>query len=57
MAHLEICRRYASLKDGVALVFDGTATLQAALFIDRSEDLLKSRLFELTSRSDGTHKT
>jgi hypothetical protein len=38
MAHLEIGRRYACLKDAVALVFDGTAKIKAALFIDRSEE-------------------
>jgi hypothetical protein len=32
MAHPKIFRRYASLKDGVALVFDGTAKTKAAVF-------------------------
>jgi hypothetical protein len=32
------------------LVFDGTATILAALFIDRSEDLPMLRLFAHTSK-------
>jgi hypothetical protein len=50
MAHLEIWCGYAFLKDGVALVFDGTATAKAALFFALSEVLLKSPLFEHTSK-------
>jgi hypothetical protein len=57
MAHLEIFRRYASLKDGVALVFDGAATIKADLFIGRSEDLPKLRLFEHTSKPERIHKS
>jgi hypothetical protein len=41
---------YASSKDGVALVFDGTATTKAALFIALSVVLPKSPLFEHTSK-------
>jgi len=39
--HLEIWRGYASLKGGAALVFGGTATTRAALFIAQSEVLPK----------------
>jgi hypothetical protein len=56
MAHLEIRRRHASLKDGVALVFDGTATIYAVLFIDLSEVLPNLPLFEHTSKPERVHK-
>jgi hypothetical protein len=48
--HLETWCGYASLKDGLALVSDGTATAKAALFIALSEVLPKSPLFEHTSK-------
>jgi hypothetical protein len=50
MAPLEIWCGYASLKDGVAFVFNGAATAKAALFIARSAVLPKSPLFEHTSK-------
>jgi len=52
MAHLEICCGHASLKDGVALVFDGIAPAKAALFIVLSEVLPESPVFEHTSKPD-----
>jgi hypothetical protein len=55
MAHLDIHRRRASLKDGVALVFHGTATTKAALFIDLSEVLPNLPLFERTSKANRMH--
>jgi hypothetical protein len=56
MAHLEIRGRHASLKDGVALVFDSTAMTKAALFIGRSEDLPNLRPFEHTAKPERIHK-
>jgi hypothetical protein len=50
MAYLKIWCGYASLKDFVALVFDGTATTKGALLIALSEVLPKSPLFEHTSK-------
>jgi hypothetical protein len=50
MAHLEIWCGYASLKDGLALGFDGTATTETALFIALIEVLPKSPPFEHTSK-------
>jgi len=50
MAHLEICCSYASLKDGVALVFDGTATTKTALFMALSEVPHKPPRLEHTSK-------
>jgi len=52
MAHPEIWCGYASLKDGVALVFGGTLTTRTALFIALSEVLPESRLFEHTSKTE-----
>jgi len=57
MAHLDIRRRRASLKDGVALVFHGTATTKAALFIDLSEVLPNLSLFEHKSKANGIHNS
>ncbi|GAC1690467.1 MAG: hypothetical protein PVS2B2_28540 [Candidatus Acidiferrum sp.] len=51
MAHLEIWSGYASLKDGVALVFNGTATTKTVLFIAVSEVLPKAPPFERTLKS------
>jgi hypothetical protein len=48
--HLEIWCGYPSLKDGVALAFDRTATTKTAVCIALSEVLPKSLLF-------GTHQT
>jgi hypothetical protein len=50
MAHLEIWCGYASLKDGVMLVFDGAAMAKGALFIALSEVPPNSPLFEATSK-------
>jgi hypothetical protein len=48
--HLAIWCGYASLKDGGALVFDGTAAAKTALFIALSEVLPRSPVFEPTSK-------
>jgi hypothetical protein len=44
LGHLAIWCGYASLKDGVALVFDGTAATKPALFLAMNEVLVKSPL-------------
>jgi hypothetical protein len=50
LARFAIWRGHGSLKDGDALVFDGTATTKAALFVALSEVLRKSSLFEQSSK-------
>jgi hypothetical protein len=50
MEHLAIWCGYAPLENGVALVFDGTATTKAAPWIALSEVLPKSLLFEHTPK-------
>jgi len=49
MAHLEFVR-YASLKKGMALTFDGTAAINPSLFIALREVLPQSPLFAHTSK-------
>ena len=46
LARLAIWCGYGSLKDGVAFVFDGTATTKTGLFVALSEVLSKSTLFD-----------
>jgi hypothetical protein len=50
MALLDTCCDYASLKDDVTLVFDGTGPAKTARFMDLSEVLQESPLLEHTSK-------
>jgi len=52
MALLEICCGYASLKDDLELVFDGTAPTKAALFMVMGEILPESPLLERASQPE-----